>query len=165
MKRKLQNQKDCPTKVKGFLEAFRTLLILLLCKLYSMYAPLDFTYDIIHHGHVHLIGTSVHYIVLCDSAICVHTLHSSFFFWTSIAFMRWLLASCFKFTLLMCRIHTPWSVRLCNRNSKSAKSSSQSRKTKAVQLSMDHSGRCDVIWIFPSGTADKRVHYSIPSGN
>jgi len=79
MKRKLQNQKDCPTKVKGFLEAFRTLLILLLCKLYSMYAPLDFTYDIVHHGHVHLIGTSVHYIVLCDSAICVHTLHSSFF--------------------------------------------------------------------------------------
>ena len=44
-----------------------------------MYAPLDFTYDIIHHGHVHLIGTSVHYIVLCDSAIYVHTLHSSFF--------------------------------------------------------------------------------------
>jgi hypothetical protein len=41
MRRKLQYPKGLPTNVKGFLQqAFQILLILVLCKVCSMYAPL-----------------------------------------------------------------------------------------------------------------------------
>ena len=72
--------------------------------------------------------------------------------------------SCWNFSW-----HTLWSVRLCNRNSKSAKSSFQSKKkkSKSVQLSMDHSGRCDVHVTLNISLRKcrKRIYCSIPSGN
>ena len=61
--------------------------------------------------------------------------------------------SCWNFSwqthALICQVsadrHTPWSVRLCNRNSKSAKSSFRSKKRKIKICSIKH-GSFRQVW-------------------
>ena len=64
-----------------------------------------------------------HYIDNCAPLFCIRRS------WTNLE-MAWQVTNF--------RWHTPWSVRLCNRNSKSAKSSFQSKKKKIKSCSIKH---------------------------